>query len=70
MIKLLAAAKEAGPYWVGVSAIAAKRKPTKNRADYFPRILEAQGYIHHHMIDGTGGIIDMGIDYLIEHQHI
>ena len=70
IMKQLATAKENHKYWLHIGPITAELNLTENRADYLLRTLERHGLVHQHRIDGTWGIQDKGIDYLIEHRFI
>lgn len=70
IMKSLAMAKEGGKYWVEVSVVAQKHKLSKVHVEYFLRILEKHGFVHHHTFEGTWGIKDRGVDYLIEKKYI
>jgi hypothetical protein len=65
----LADIRENGDHWPITNGIASIYNLTVNRADYSLRNLEKYGYINHNL-DSEWGILDKGIDYLIEHQHI
>jgi hypothetical protein len=70
LMKYLAAAKEAGPYWVEPNEIAKHMGESNIRVDHDLRNLERFGLVWQHKLHGKWGIQDRGIDFLFAKGHL